>query len=634
MEHIDRRTLLKTTGAGAGILFVSGATNSTAAESVDTAEAELVSTVTADTEVARVAIDTDNPGEDQEELDIGEPLVTIENGEILDDGTFQVDETDIDVPDDLVDVLLALDPGETLVEFLEELDIEEDIIEEYDLDEDIIDPLVEFIEGLDLDQEQVDAIVEIVEILDEEIGLGIPDLVDIGDIIEEILLNPEEGIDSILEILEFIGGVGDIETTEDLVMAIIGLIDTFVRTTDVTFEFSIPTEEGTYTHGIASDDDSVTADITVGDPGGTGQTTPGSQQNDEADFQLSDDLEAPDEADPGETITASATVTNEGDATGTQDIEYEFDGTLVETIEDLTLERILDTTDLEEWLVEQAASLNPGELLAPVTVGVEPEPVDGLVDPDPAPSNVPDGAPEAFVLMTIPLTTVTLLPEVDPTSAQDPPEIEFDLGIELTTGVSNNLGGGFDPDTGGAATATVLDNEFTADITEFDLLELVEELDFVALLETAFEELGIDPEEYDIEQIIEDLDIPSIIENAELLELVDDLIEDEPGRHAVEADLALEFDDLDAVFEQVEVGPDELPGQEDPPQDLNGDGLYEDVTGSGDVGVADVQALFENLDSEQVQNSPASFNFSGLDPDEVNIFDVQGLFNSIAESED
>ena len=108
---------------------MSGITASTAAESVDTAATELVSTVDADATEARVAIDTDNP-EQQEELDIGEPLVTIDGGEILEDGTFEIEETDIDVPDDLAEVLLALDPGETLVEFLKELDIEEDIIEE------------------------------------------------------------------------------------------------------------------------------------------------------------------------------------------------------------------------------------------------------------------------------------------------------------------------------------------------------------------------------------------------------------------------------------------------------------------------------------------------------------------------
>ena len=91
------------------------------------------------------------------------------------------------------------------------------------------------------------------------------------------------------------------------------------------------------------------------------------------------------------------------------------------------------------------------------------------------------------------------------------------------------------------------------------------------------------------------------------------------------------IDDLDG-FTVVE--PEPLPGSDDPPQDLNGNGLFEDVQGDGDVTVIDVQALFENLDDELVQDNSPAFNFSGLDHNEVTIFDVQALFNTIGEFED
>jgi len=64
----------------------------------------------------------------------------------------------------------------------------------------------------------------------------------------------------------------------------------------------------------------------------------------------------------------------------------------------------------------------------------------------------------------------------------------------------------------------------------------------------------------------------------------------------------------------------------DPPQDPDGDGLYEDIDGDGELTVGDVQLFFENRDSEVVQTNAEFFNFSGTDPDEVTVADVQALF--------
>ena len=64
-----------------------------------------------------------------------------------------------------------------------------------------------------------------------------------------------------------------------------------------------------------------------------------------------------------------------------------------------------------------------------------------------------------------------------------------------------------------------------------------------------------------------------------------------------------------------------------PPTDPNGDGLYEDVNGDGEVNYADVVDLFENFDSAAVQNNPEAFDFNGngrLDFD-----DIITLFSSL-----
>jgi hypothetical protein len=70
------------------------------------------------------------------------------------------------------------------------------------------------------------------------------------------------------------------------------------------------------------------------------------------------------------------------------------------------------------------------------------------------------------------------------------------------------------------------------------------------------------------------------------------------------------------------------------PTDPDNDGRYEDITGYGEFTIFDVQALFDNLDSDVVQDNPRAFNFSGEDnPDEVNILDVQALFQRLSAQE-
>ena len=63
------------------------------------------------------------------------------------------------------------------------------------------------------------------------------------------------------------------------------------------------------------------------------------------------------------------------------------------------------------------------------------------------------------------------------------------------------------------------------------------------------------------------------------------------------------------------------------PTDLDSDALYEDINGDGEATTTDVQALFENLDSDTVQNNPDAFDFNG--DEDVTVSDVVALFREI-----
>lgn len=66
-----------------------------------------------------------------------------------------------------------------------------------------------------------------------------------------------------------------------------------------------------------------------------------------------------------------------------------------------------------------------------------------------------------------------------------------------------------------------------------------------------------------------------------------------------------------------------------PPRDLDGDGLYESIRGTGAPTIFDVQSFFANLDHPTVQAHPEAFNFSETDNAEVTVADVQAYFNRV-----
>jgi len=94
------------------------------------------------------------------------------------------------------------------------------------------------------------------------------------------------------------------------------------------------------------------------------------------------------------------------------------------------------------------------------------------------------------------------------------------------------------------------------------------------------------------------------------------------GSTSLELDVKyLDDDDGDAINYEVETESIEVIGEKDwtrlnndtsgPPQDLNGDGLFEDVTGNGQHSFKDALVLYNELNNRLVQSYDYLFDFNG-----------------------
>ena len=71
-----------------------------------------------------------------------------------------------------------------------------------------------------------------------------------------------------------------------------------------------------------------------------------------------------------------------------------------------------------------------------------------------------------------------------------------------------------------------------------------------------------------------------------------------------------------------------------PPTDPDGDELYEDIDGDGELTIGDVQLFFQNRNSAVVQDNAEFFNFSGNNAAKVTIADVQALFQEFRNADE
>jgi hypothetical protein len=93
-----------------------------------------------------------------------------------------------------------------------------------------------------------------------------------------------------------------------------------------------------------------------------------------------------------------------------------------------------------------------------------------------------------------------------------------------------------------------------------------------------------------------------------------------PRQHGV-------FTAADNATAEIAFTPPDVTGNGLLPGDSDGDGLYEDVNGDGDVNVGDAQALFSNRDSTAIQENAAVYDFNN--DGVVNVGDTQALFTEV-----
>lgn len=575
MNQLDRRQLLKTTGAGAGIALGAGAASGrsgTVSDAVGIAQngPATLSPFSATLTQGRLAVDEEIDGEFDDFTDFtGEELELAFDGEVLANGRWSADAEDVTFPG-LLELLPVLDLEGELAEFVGEFDLEEDV----DAKE-LFDGLITVLAAMDLDGEAIrDQLDEIITLLTEEllpIGLGI-------EPIEALGFEGLEEIDGYEEGYTFADWFNEPELPPLLVLV---------------------------------------ANL------------------DEILDELGDSLE----------------VSTNDLPDGTPDPDDVFQ-TLLNIVIDFTDFQTVD--ELQDELVIILEGLDIGELLAglgdDVQIEIETGGLSGAFDPR-------LGEP---VLVSARIDTLSIVADLGGEFGDSDP-FEIDIETKATSGESGAREGSVDFDTG---EVTLVENEFVLGLDELDLLGLLEDFDLDDLIgDLDLDELLRDPltdiisglldgdngdilavpEDDPADEIVDEIigllenflnGIATALNDEEFLVFLDEtvdgvigeLIQDDSGRHAIELDFGFEFNNDPDEFEF------DLPSEETTDsiaQDLDNDGTFEDVTGDGEVTIADVQRLFNRLSDINDAGEAGFYNFAGTNGDRATVFDVQALFNRV-----
>jgi hypothetical protein len=350
-----------------------------------------------------------------------------------------------------------------------------------------------------------------------------------------------------------------------------------------TVDFDVPTsglQPGTYTHGVATPDDSATAQIVIDAPVAppAGETTVSLQP-------------ANQQTAVGVTTTYNVVVDSAAGGVGAGEVAVTVDDTSIATITDVDV-------------------LNGGTMDATVT--------DSTAEFDYFGADTADTGP-------VVIATVTVEGAGDGTAG---------LSIGPATGNSEVLlfdesGEGYDVTGTNDATLEVLPAQFLVDSTNAPAKTAVG--DTVTVTATISSDGAV--ESTQPVELLFDVDGDGTLESIETQQVTIGPNGQTQVSFEVVVPSDADFGDraysvetvADSADGTVEFTPPAVNDEQDLPGDLDGDGLYEDVNGDGDFDAGDAQSLFANRDAAAVQNNVDAFDFNG--DGAVNVGDAQALFD-------
>ncbi|MFC5136487.1 MULTISPECIES: PKD domain-containing protein [Haloferacaceae] len=353
---------------------------------------------------------------------------------------------------------------------------------------------------------------------------------------------------------------------------------------DETLSFEVEVDDGN--GGIGTDTVSVTVqDVPDPDP-------------DPANFQVSN-LNAPDNATKGDALDVSADVTNDGDVEATQTVEFRLDtdgdGTL-DADEELTAQEV--TLDADETQTVTFEDIDTSTLLAgEYAHGV-------FTENDSATATITIEESDTAG----PGTSVSLSPDsselvIGENESYDVVVDSADGGVgayEVTVALD-------DPNMASITDATL---EADSDFTDVSYADDDSSVTLTAALMDTTDTGSVSIASVTVEGVAEGSSNVTVDVQALGTEAGESYtVTDENGASV-------------SVIELPPVG-----SYDEPPQDPDDDGLYEDINGDGTFDINDVQALFVNRNDATIQDNPMKFDFNG--DDTFDIIDVQALFNQL-----
>jgi hypothetical protein len=441
-----------------------------------------------------------------------------------------------------------------------------------------------------------------------------------------------------LTVTATVENLGDIVTTQTVTLdaGILGEDATNVtlgsgNTTEKTL--SVPTSEGdagSYTATVSSGNDTASVNVTVDAP---------------AFFEMAiTDID--EEVTAGDPVTLTYEVENVGDVTATQDITFIVEGTTEGTDPDLTLDAgenssntfTYSTAETDSSGLNLTVESNDDSASATVTVD------------EPALLTVTLGAVDEAVAAGEPVTVNYTVENTGDVATTQNVTFSVDGTVEevmtdLPVGGGETVDGAFSYETVADDTPVVTVGVATADdAASANVTVLAPALFVVEAVETngpliAGAELvvtvsvantgGITANrtvQVDAGPVGSAERVVALGGNESTTETFTfDSTTEQTGVYNVTVDVA-----DDQALRAVELSPTPLPGRDNPPGDLNTDGLYEDIDGDDSFDIFDIQVLFNNLETVAIQQHTLAYNFNDEeDPEAVSIFDVQGLFNRL-----